>query len=206
MANDSQHFRTGGELEKKGCRREGNVYCGHDGRYLPLYEAKMLHQFDHRWATYEGRPQELNAALPTCGWKKSAIPRFLAQPRYWVREDVVESAIPKYPEPLAAALQVGHRPSIQRVLCLWAAGYHFNRGEEDEGDKVSSSRQPIRYRPFRRPRFLRSRSPFSGRRPRARLSARQARRCGHRQATGQARKPCPRPSWPLQPQMVSWIP
>lgn len=20
--------------------------------YLPLYEAKMLHQFDHRWATY----------------------------------------------------------------------------------------------------------------------------------------------------------
>ena len=23
-------------------------------RYLPLYEAKMIHQFDHRWATYDG--------------------------------------------------------------------------------------------------------------------------------------------------------
>lgn len=22
-------------------------------RMLPLYEAKMIHQFDHRWATYE---------------------------------------------------------------------------------------------------------------------------------------------------------
>ena len=62
MANDSQHFRTGGELEKKGCRREGNVYCGHDGRYLPLYEAKMLHQFDHRWATYETADDDARCA------------------------------------------------------------------------------------------------------------------------------------------------
>ena len=23
-------------------------------RYVPLYEAKMIHQFDHRWATYDG--------------------------------------------------------------------------------------------------------------------------------------------------------
>ena len=21
---------------------------------MPLYEAKMIHQFDHRWATYDG--------------------------------------------------------------------------------------------------------------------------------------------------------
>ena len=63
-------------------------------------------------------------------------PGFVVQPRYWVREDVVESAIPKYPEPLAAALKIGHRPSIQRVLCWWAAGYHLNHGEEDEGDKL----------------------------------------------------------------------
>lgn len=23
-------------------------------RYFPLYEAKMFHQFDHRWATFAG--------------------------------------------------------------------------------------------------------------------------------------------------------
>jgi len=130
MANDSHYFRTGGELEKKGSRREGNVYCGHDGRYLPLYEAKMLHQFDHRWATCETSDDARDVRL-----EEKRDPGFLAQPRYWVREDVVESAIPKCPEPLAAALQVDHRPSIQRVLCLWVAGYHLNRGEEDEGDK-----------------------------------------------------------------------
>ena len=131
MANDSHHFRTGGELEKKGCRREGNVYCGHDGRYLPLYEAKMLHQFDHRWATYETADDARDVRL-----EEKRDPGFLAQPRYWVREDVVESAIPKYPEPLAAALKIGHRPSMQRVLCWWAAGYHLNHGMEHEGDKL----------------------------------------------------------------------
>ncbi len=131
MANDSHYFRTGGELEKIGCRREGNVYCGDDGRYLPLYEAKMLHQFDHRWATYETPDDARDVRL-----EEKRDPGFLAQPRYWVREDVVESATPKFPEPLAAALKIGHRPSIQCVLCLWAAGYRLKHGGEQEGDRL----------------------------------------------------------------------
>src|SRR5208337_1172139 len=131
MANDSHYFRTGGELEKKGSRREGNVYCGHDGRYLPLYEAKMLHQFDHRWATYETQDDARDVTH-----EEKLDPRFVVQPRYWVRGDIVESRIPKYPEPLAEALQIGHRPSIQRVLCWWAAGYHLNHGSEQDGGKL----------------------------------------------------------------------
>ena len=54
MANDSHHFRTAADLEAEGlptARAMSTV--GHEGRYLPLYEAKMLHQFDHRWATYQ---------------------------------------------------------------------------------------------------------------------------------------------------------
>src|SRR5262249_5830009 len=31
----------------------GALHCKAE-RYVPLYEAKMVHQFDHRWATYEG--------------------------------------------------------------------------------------------------------------------------------------------------------
>jgi hypothetical protein len=46
--------------------------------YLPLYEAKMLHQFDHRWATYDG--DETREVAPT----EKANPRFAARPRYWV--------------------------------------------------------------------------------------------------------------------------
>jgi hypothetical protein len=46
--------------------------------YSPLYEAKMLHQFDHRWATYDG--DETREVAPT----EKANPRFAVRPRYWV--------------------------------------------------------------------------------------------------------------------------
>lgn len=64
--------------------------------------------------------------------KEKSRPAFVVQPRYWVREEVVESAIPKYPETLATALQVEHRPSIRYVLALWAAGFHLHRGDKKQ--------------------------------------------------------------------------
>lgn len=53
-------------------------------RMLPLYEGKMIHQYDHRWATYE---RSGVARALTAEEKESTD--FLAIPRYWVREDVV---------------------------------------------------------------------------------------------------------------------
>jgi hypothetical protein len=129
MANDSHHFRTAEELKAGGCNLDGSVFVGADARYLPLYEAKMLHHFDHRHSTYEGATQsQLNVGiLPKPSSEQKRDPNFVVQPRYWVREDVVEAAIPKYPEPLAKALEIGHRPSIQWFLCWWAAGHHLNQ-------------------------------------------------------------------------------
>jgi len=131
MASASEHFWKADKLERNGYNRNGNVYVGLKDCYLPLYEAKMLHQFDHRWATYETQDDARDVTH-----EEKLDPSFVVQPRYWVREDVVESKIPKYPEPLAAALQIGHRPSIQRVLCWWAAGYHLNHGSEQEGARL----------------------------------------------------------------------
>ncbi len=73
MANDSHLFRTRDQLgPTDGCWRERVRAGWGDGdddagprdaegaaaqqgeRYLPLYEAKMIHHFDHRWATYDG--------------------------------------------------------------------------------------------------------------------------------------------------------
>jgi hypothetical protein len=45
---------------------------------LPLYEAKMIHQFDHRWATYDG---DSSRALSTEERQDAA---FTIRPRYWV--------------------------------------------------------------------------------------------------------------------------
>jgi hypothetical protein len=61
MAEDSEQFRTSPD---PGC--------------VPLFEAKMLHQYDHRWCTYNGEEtREL-----TVGEK--ADPNFEPNPRYWV--------------------------------------------------------------------------------------------------------------------------
>lgn len=78
--------------------------------YLPLYEAKMLHQFDHRWATYAregadwldvpirtkrrpGRREEPDARLATDEEKQD--PTFFVAPRYWVRREDVEDRLVK---------------------------------------------------------------------------------------------------------------
>jgi hypothetical protein len=57
MAEDSEHFVTAQQLLARGYKQEPNG-CWGDGKtehpeYLPLYEAKMIHIFDHRWASYE---------------------------------------------------------------------------------------------------------------------------------------------------------
>ncbi len=138
MANDSHYFRTAAELQAEGYRLEGNIFVGPDDRYLPLYEAKMLHQFDHRFSTYEGATErQLNVGIlpqPTAEQKRD--PRFVVQPRYWVQEKIVESAIPKYPEPLALAVQAGHQPSIRHVLCVWAAGHYLNHDNPEAAEKL----------------------------------------------------------------------
>ena len=54
-------------------------------RLLPLYEAKMIHQYDHRWATYDGSVDgkgQPAARDVTTAEKRDA--NFVALPRYWV--------------------------------------------------------------------------------------------------------------------------
>lgn len=60
-------------------------------RMLPLYEAKMIHHFDHRWITYErdGSPRNVSVV-------EKENPRFAVLPRYWIREEVVEDRVPNH--------------------------------------------------------------------------------------------------------------
>lgn len=53
-------------------------------RMLPLYEAKMIHHYDHRWATYEVDGSTRNVTLA-----EKQHPEFAVMPRYWVRAEVV---------------------------------------------------------------------------------------------------------------------
>jgi hypothetical protein len=56
-------------------------------RYVPLYEAKMVHQFDHRWATYEGDESSDVTA------EQKALLSFEPTPRYWVPEREVANRL-----------------------------------------------------------------------------------------------------------------
>jgi hypothetical protein len=54
---------------------------------LPLYEAKLMHQFDHRFATYteSGDTRDMTS-------EEKADPKRLPLPRYWVEQTEVVKA------------------------------------------------------------------------------------------------------------------
>ena len=70
----------------------GWSYERHGKEYVPLYEAKMLSHFDHRFSTYRGATQaQLNmGALPRLSDKEHDDPHVEPLARYWVdRSQVV---------------------------------------------------------------------------------------------------------------------
>ena len=91
MSSDSHLFRTAEELEAQGYARDGNVYRKPGAEdHLPLYEGKMVHHYDHRWAAYDdGRTRDLTPA-------EKQDPEGVVCGRYWVRsgdvQEVLESA------------------------------------------------------------------------------------------------------------------
>ena len=52
---------------------------------LPLYEAKMIHHFDHRFGTYEGQTeaQANMGTLPRLTREQHDDPDYARLPRYW---------------------------------------------------------------------------------------------------------------------------
>ena len=53
MSEDAEWFRPSNQLAGEGFHQDGAEWVRQDERFVPLYEAKMVHHFDHRWATYE---------------------------------------------------------------------------------------------------------------------------------------------------------
>lgn len=64
-----------------------------DRKYEPVYEAKMFHQFDHRFGTYVGQSQAQanQGKLPELTTEDHSDPNCYAQPRWWVTEDVTSA-------------------------------------------------------------------------------------------------------------------
>jgi len=88
MSNDSHLFRTRDQLEEAGWSLLGNTFSRGSARMLPLYEAKMFHHFDHRWATYEP-----DGSTRLVGPEEKVDPEYLPMPRYWVGSESVDKAM-----------------------------------------------------------------------------------------------------------------
>src|SRR5690606_12625432 len=90
MSNDSGLFRTYQQMLESGARLDGITWVDAEGnRWVPLYEAEMIHHYDHRWATYESDGETVRDR--TDDEKRLLDTEPL--PRYWVPEDEVEKRL-----------------------------------------------------------------------------------------------------------------
>ena len=115
MSNDSHLFHTREQLEADGWQLAGNVFRKDGTEYLPLYEAKMIHHFDHRWASYRTEDGK-DVAVDVSG-KNKQDPDIAVLPRYWVAAREVHLRVANLPKGLLAALRDRHTDLIALGVC-----------------------------------------------------------------------------------------
>jgi hypothetical protein len=120
MADDSPIFMTAEQLSKDGFSFSGLSWSSASpevDKYVPLYEAKMVHHFDHRWSGYT-----LEDATPV-----DYSPEYKAEPnnevvsRYWVDE-----------------LEVKRRVSAKGWTRSWLMGWRDITNATNERTVISS--------------------------------------------------------------------
>jgi len=96
MTNDSHRFRTRRELEEKegAWHIGGNLYDSPAGRFVPLYEGKMVQAFDHRAASVVVNPDNVHRpGQPVAASDaQHGNPDWVPDPQFWVPESDVEEA------------------------------------------------------------------------------------------------------------------
>ena len=93
MSNDSHLFKTKEQLEDMGFCLQGNSFVNGKTVFLPLYEAKMMHHFNHRFGDYADLPEGSDSTqLPDVPLSRLQNPEYEPLPRYWVEESLVVKA------------------------------------------------------------------------------------------------------------------
>jgi hypothetical protein len=90
------YFRTKEQLEAEGWTLNGNRYVKDSADMLPLYEAKMMHHYTHRWASYDGvvgGDDDEKLSVSGLSLDELRTPDALPRPRYWVATDAVDDRL-----------------------------------------------------------------------------------------------------------------
>ena len=130
MSNDSGLFHTKQELTDRGFEQKGNRFVKGSQRFLPLYEAKMIHHFDHRFGTFEHVDARQNTHLPTPGPEQHADPAFVAESWYYVEESEVKKRLGKRESPWMIGFRditntTNERTAIFSLLPWVGAGHNM---------------------------------------------------------------------------------
>ncbi len=109
---------------------------------LPLFEAKLIHQFDHRWATYTADGDNRDMTLA-----EKQDPAQTARPRYWVHEREVQARVANVPARLAKAWLLTHtegaystdipeQKTLEFAVASWVAGHFMREAVHNKGQTV----------------------------------------------------------------------
>lgn len=99
MAGDSGEFIAAEQADNDGWTLRGNIYTRDGIRLLPLYEAKLIHHFDHRLACYSKRAfGSQDTELPRLTEDEKRDPARVPIPRYWVPEALVNEQLAGDPD------------------------------------------------------------------------------------------------------------
>ena len=94
MTRDSGYFHSADELKTRDVILSGNIWLSSQTgseAFLPLFEAKMLHIYDHRWLSSQDSEDEAGGGSP----QNKNDPSYEAIPRFWVPATEVRSRLHK---------------------------------------------------------------------------------------------------------------
>ena len=117
MTNDSHLFRTGAQLGAEGYYPiEGNRWKKGENLYLPLYQGRMIHQFDHRANSIQFNPE--NTHNPYLSLEVTPEqhfnPEFLPQAQFLVPASKLEETLSNHQEYVVAFRDIA-RPTDART-------------------------------------------------------------------------------------------
>lgn len=87
MSNESENFRTAHELLREGYLPHDRYFVRADSRFIPLFEAKMMFIYDHRYGDFALAKERDDAdyrEIPSPSEEMLSDPMFEVSPRYWV--------------------------------------------------------------------------------------------------------------------------
>jgi hypothetical protein len=126
QTNDAEFFREAEDITKNRFRLRENRWVKGKEILLPLYEAKMLEAYDHRFGTVfvqhsnwinQGQTYETTEA-------QHANPEFVVLPRYWASQKEVEARAPSAPAHLVFR-DITNPTNRRTMISAFAPSYGF---------------------------------------------------------------------------------